>query len=177
MTRFLKDRLEITNLDACSNDWRQHFDDFFILFVSLVVLFLNESLKSLKISLIILVKLGRNERVLDLLREILVDLIESFLNLADKGPDYSQSCIYVLLHNLFKVHLSLAVFMDLIHHLLGLLLLNLPQLLIFLDQSFFNLTQSRIKLVEEGLLNLLDVFCRLSLVVIVACIVSLVSWC
>jgi hypothetical protein len=67
--------------------------------------------------------------------------------------------------------------MDLIHHLLGLLLLNLPQFLIFLDQSFFNLTQSRIKLVEEGLLNLLDVFCRLSLVVIVACIVSLVSWC
>jgi hypothetical protein len=58
-----------------------------------------------------------------------------------------------------------------------LLLLNLPQLLIFLQQLFFNLTQSPIELVEEGLLNLLDVFCRLSLVVIVACILSLVSWC
>jgi hypothetical protein len=44
MTRFLKDILEIINLDACSDDWRQHFDDFFVLFVSIVVLFLNESL-------------------------------------------------------------------------------------------------------------------------------------
>jgi hypothetical protein len=53
MSRFLKDRLEITNLDACSDDWRQHFNDFLVLFVSLVVLFLNESLKTLKISLVI----------------------------------------------------------------------------------------------------------------------------
>jgi hypothetical protein len=113
---------------------------------------------------------------MDLLREIQVNLIESFFNLADKWPDYSQPCINIVLHNLFKFHLSLTVFMDLIHHLLGLLLLNLPQFLIFLQQLFFNLTQSPIELVEEGLLNLLDVVCRLSLVVI-ACIVSLVSWC
>jgi hypothetical protein len=112
MSKFLKDRLYITNLDACSDEWRQHFDDFFVLFVSLVVLFLNETLKTLKISLIILVDLGRYKRVLDLPREILVDLIKSFLNLADKRPDYSQSCINILLHNLLKVHLSLAVFMD-----------------------------------------------------------------
>jgi hypothetical protein len=64
--------------------------------------------------------------------------------------------------------------MDRVHHHLCLLLLNLPQLLIFLEQPFFNLTQSPIELFEESLLNLLDILSWLSLV---ACIESLVSWC
>jgi hypothetical protein len=50
----------------------------------------------------------------------------------------------------------------------------MPQLLIFLEQPFFNLTQSPIELVEESLLNLLDILSWLSLV---ACIESLISWC
>jgi len=96
------------------------------------------------------------------------------LNLADKGPDHSQPCIDIVLHDFLKGHLSLTLFMDRVHHHLCLLLLNLPQLLIFFEQPFFNLTQSPIELVEESLLNLLDILSWLSLV---ACIESLVSWC
>jgi hypothetical protein len=100
MTRFHKDRLEIINLDVCSDDWGQHFDDVFVLFVSLVVLFLNESLKVLKISLIQRVYMRTHEGLLELLGKSRVDLIESLLNLADKRPYYSQSCIDIVLHDL-----------------------------------------------------------------------------
>lgn len=100
MSTFHKDRLEIINLDVRSDDWGQHFDDVFVLFVSLVVLFLNESLKVLKISLIQRVYMKTHEGLLELLGKSRVDLIESLLNLADKRPYYSQSCIDIVLHDL-----------------------------------------------------------------------------